>query len=196
MLEGVLVTSEADDQAFLRRRGLLPGQVATPDETDRIRARYGRDEYVKPDIWNMMHVDRRLQDAFTVLHRLPGRIGPKQHGSAMPAYTHEWGDYLAQAEGEREAKRARNRVEYRHRGASLPEVTAMDQALGWSGRYLSADPDAAKCAQLAGLWKALELDFDRRVSKAGYKRRTFFWHRKRGLMTIVMGLSRDRVVVS
>jgi hypothetical protein len=152
--------------------------------------------YEAPATWTIGHVDRRLVQGFEVLFRLPMRIAPKQFGTAMPAYIHEWSDYVAQSEGERDLKRARNRLIYRHKGATADEVAAMEQALAWPMVHLGDDTEASRAVLLGSMWKALELEIDRRVTKLGMSRRTFFRNRKRGLDSLVAGLIAARVVVT
>jgi len=152
--------------------------------------------YEAPPTWTIGHVDRRLVQGFEVLFRLPMRIAPKEFGTAMPAYTHEWADYVAQSEGERDLKRARNRLIYRHKGATADEVAAMEQALAWPLTYLGDDTEASRAVLLGSMWKALELEIDRRVARLGMSRRTFFRNRKRGLESVVAGLTSARVVVT
>lgn len=194
----VEMSSFSDDdryEAELRRTGRLIGQLATPEETADLRRRSHRVRYELPQTWNIGHVDHRLVEAFKVLLRLPVRVWPKEFGSGMPAYIHEWSDYVAQSEGERELKRARNRLIYRNRGASADEVRLMDQALGWPLACLSHDADASRAVLLAALWKALEVDFDERLGRINVPRRTFFRWRKAGLDRIVAHLTRERYPV-
>lgn len=152
--------------------------------------------YEPPPTWTIGHVDYRLVQGFEVLFRLPMRIAPKQYGSAMPAYIHEWSDYVAQSEGEQDLKRARKMLIYRHKGATADEVEAMEQSLAWPLSYLGNDADASRAVLHASMWKSLDLEFDRRIYRLGMSRRTFFRHRKRGLESVVSGLSSARVVVT
>lgn len=152
--------------------------------------------YEAPPTWTIGHVDHRLVQAFEVLFRLPMRIAPKQFGTAMPAYIHEWSDYVAQSEGEQDLRRARNRLVYRHKGATADEVAAMEQALAWPMIHLGDDTEASRAVLLGSMWKALELEIDRRAAKLGMSRRTFFRNRKRGLESVVAGLIAARVVVT
>lgn len=176
--------------------GLIHGQREV--DPDRVTGWWQEraQRYQAPPVWTIGHVDRRLVQGFEVLFRLPMRIAPKQYGSAMPAYIHEWSDYVAQAEGEKDLRRARNRLIYRHKGATADEVAAMEQSLAWPLSYLGNDADASRAVLLASMWKSLELEFDRRIYQMGMSRRTFFRHRKRGLESVVSGLSNARVVVS
>lgn len=154
------------------------------------------ERYVAPPVWNVGHVDHRLVEAFRVLLRLPIQTRPREFGNAMPTYLYEWGDFLAQAEGDRELRRAGNRLIYRHKGATADEVASMEQALAWPMRYLGRDPDAAQAVLLGTMWKAMEADLERRAAKLGISRRTFFYRRKRGLDSVSMGLIKDRIVVT
>lgn len=152
--------------------------------------------YQAPEIWNIGHVDYRMVGAFRVLLRLPIQTRPREFGNAMPQYLYEWSDFLAQAEGDRELRRAGNRLIYRHKGATADEVAEMEQALAWPMTYLGKDAEAAQAVLLGSMWKAMEADIERRSARLGIGRRSFFYRRKRGLGVIVKGLISDRVVVT
>ena len=52
---------------------------------------------IVPERWDAGHAAKRLIEAFRTLRALPEKDRPRGFGSAMPAYTYDWEDRLAQA---------------------------------------------------------------------------------------------------
>lgn len=119
---------------------------------------------ILPVRWNVPHVERRLIEAKRTLMADRSHIGPKEYGSAWPGYEDEWAKEVAAAQAvvgwiadQGEKDRAKVAVQSigggwidllrmaRHDSEeaaeafpqpTLAEMTRMEKALGWPGRYL------------------------------------------------------------
>jgi hypothetical protein len=118
--------------------------------------------------WTPERVQARLIEAYDVLRRLPGRLGPKAHGNAWPEFRsvavydeHELRDLLALdrmayraavAENEevRQARVADQRAKAdKPKAPEADEVSRAQEALGWALSHLR---DAPLQADALGLW--------------------------------------------
>lgn len=107
------------------------------DGTVRLRSA-ARDHDQDPDAWSTDLVRERLEEAFRLVNRTGGRVGPAGYGTTMPAYVHEWGDLIGQAE-EGTLHEGGNRIRL---GATAADVSAMERTLDWRMTYLVNHPKA------------------------------------------------------
>jgi hypothetical protein len=93
-----------------------------------------------PNEWTPEHVGVRLIEAFEILRRSGGRVGPRQHANGWPAMVHEFADLVdAQARMLAEKEKAHARAVR----PTADEVSRMNEALRWPMAYLRGRPLAA-----------------------------------------------------
>lgn len=188
---------------------------------------YG-DSVSLPARWNVPHVERRLIEAKKTLLAEPVQVGPAEYGCAWPDYEDEWATEIALArlvvEGIADkSEKAQARVAVQSIGGglidllrmarydaeeaagalpppTLAEMTRMERALGWPGRYLGYTvawkAQLLVAVQHVTFAKALGRDADWVATKIGGVSGDV-WQRRcwGGCERIVWGLERDRVVV-
>lgn len=183
---------------------------------------------ILPARWNVPHVFRRLVEAKRTLLAEPVQIGPAEFGGAWPDYEDEWAKEIARArlvvEGiadQSEKAQARMAVQAIGGGwvdllrmarydaeeaagalpqPTLAEMTRMERALGWPGRYLGHGHRRMEqllvAVQEVTQAKAIGKDADWVASKIGVVSGDTWQGRCwAGCERIVLGLERDRVVV-
>jgi hypothetical protein len=137
--------------------------------------------YQAPERWDGAHVAHRYSEAFGTLIKLPlGGFGPPGIRNAWPKYRSEWEDLLAMlddgGDALRQVQERRNRV--RIPPSSL-EISFMDRALDWPGRYLRGRPfDSVYALNATALARAREIELEdvvRRGKHAGV-RSPAEWH--------------------
>jgi hypothetical protein len=111
--------------------------------------------YEVPDIWTPEHVLHRMVLAYEVLARLHERTGPQQFKVAWPEIVHDAedrlslvsshivmdmdsGDYREETMDERDHRLSADVInEWERNNPPTPrEMTLMNEAFGWPGRYL------------------------------------------------------------
>lgn len=151
-------------------------------------------EYIPPS-WDGPHVGLRLTDAFRTLSLMPAPIAGS-HSGYWPEYWYEWEDLLAQKTGDiatqEDDARVRNRARER---PSANEITRMEMAISWPGRYIT-DSDTARIVQRVALARSRDLDM-RYVSRKmpGFGPDRVRARNEIGLNTIALGLRRKGVHV-
>jgi hypothetical protein len=105
------------------------------------------------------HVGLRLTDAFRTLSQLPNRgASTKLTPGFWPEYYYKWEDLLAQkiadVATQEDDARSRNRARVQ---PSAREITRMETAISWPGRYIT-EPDIARIVQRVALARSRELD--------------------------------------
>jgi hypothetical protein len=141
--------------------------------------------------WNIIAVSDRLVEGYRVLARLPMRVWPKEFGSCMPAYTHEYTDHLAQIETGEFEKLLDERNRVRVRPSSI-EIARAEQALAWPARYLRHPSEmkpsvTARAVCLCSMWEALELDRGRQCKRLGLAPKWLAECHETGLVAITGG---------
>jgi hypothetical protein len=105
------------------------------------------------------HVGLRLTDAFRTLSQLPNRgASTKLTPGFWPEYYYKWEDLLAQkiadVATQEDDARSRNRARVQ---PSAREITRMETAISWPGRYIT-EPDIARIVQRVALARSRDLD--------------------------------------
>lgn len=101
-------------------------------------------------------IEERLVEAFEILRRLGGTIGPKAFGSNWPNILREFSDLVdpqAFTQAQDEFWKGRTRP-------GKLDISRMEEALGWVPQYLGDDP---KMADAVNLW-AFSLAWGRNIS--------------------------------
>jgi hypothetical protein len=157
--------------------------------------------YEAPDHWDGPHVSHGFSEAVSTLLKLPiGDFGPRKIRNCWPAYQSEWADLLSMvgdgADGLEQSWARRNQV---HLPPTAREVSHMEQALPWPGRYLRGAFDLVYALNATALTRACELelaDVVRRGPRAGVCS-TIVWQQLalEAADRIASGLVRDRVAV-
>jgi hypothetical protein len=150
-----------------------------------------------PPKWTGGHCALRLCEGFKTLRQLPIRGAPLGFkNSYWVAYSYEWQDLLAQAEGEAEAlkvtQRSQNRVRVQ---PSLQEVTRCEAVIGWSAQYLRAFDHLCEAVNIVALAHSLGRDAGWCTRKRGGYADTWRQRHDKGCAIIATGLIRDRVPV-
>lgn len=150
-----------------------------------------------PQKWTGEHCALRLCEGFKTLRQLPMKRGaPAEFGNAWPAYSYEWQDLLAQAEGEAEALRATQREQNRVRiPPSLREVTRCEAVIGWGAHYLAALEDLCKATNMVAIAHSLGRDAGWVAVKRGGYADTWRHRHDKGCSIIAAGLIKDRISV-
>lgn len=151
-------------------------------------------EYVPPQ-WDGPHVGLRLIQAFKTLAAMPNRT-LTGIGSYWPEYWHDWADLLAreemeQAQKEQEA-RSQNRVRIR---PTAQEVSRMETAIVWPGRYLGSMPQVSRVVQRVAVARSRELDIGYVARRLRRNPKQVRAENRLGLDVIAEGLRRDVVHV-
>ena len=157
----------------------------------------GAPEYIPPR-WDGPHTGLRLIQAFKTLSAIPVANGPRFKSTWWPHAPMEWIDikakeheYLNDLDQAREA--ARQWARTRHR-ASPEEVSRMEAALSWPGRYLSSssgDACGAECREV----RSIGYESDKIAHKLHKPLATVRRINRAGLDAIAAGLRRDDVAV-
>lgn len=155
-------------------------------------------DYV-PEVWDGPHCGKRLIEAFSTLAKLPLSWGPVAFGTAWPSYLHEWVDVLyqqgADLDAKERAREARNRVRLR---PSAQEITRMEEAISWPGRYLAQLDQGqvlTRTVQQVARWRSVERETEWIAHKLRVSPTTLRRRNRAGLDAISLGLRRDRLPV-
>lgn len=139
----------------------------------------GRMAEVIPAVWNGSHAGKRLAEAFKVLAMMPGGAGAAR--SAWPTYAL---DELPKPDDEPPRTRVR---------ASAADISHMEQAISWPGRYLVGDAGMMRVVQIIAIARAFERDEEAVCKRRGWYLPTVLRKNRRGLQLIAEALNRDRV---
>lgn len=147
-----------------------------------------------PPSWTLVHVMDRLEEAWLVLSRLPVATRPRGYANAMPAYVYDRFDLNAQMETHELEKllRMKNRVRL---PPSPDEISRMDEAFSWIGRYLSGAEQhhLARAVNVGTRWTRIT---ERDCKRLRAPRRTILRRKMQGLQIILWGLLVDRAPIS
>lgn len=133
----------------------IPGFLGLTDDLQSRIAAVGEGDI--PDEWTPEHVGTRLIEAFEILSRSGGRVGPGKVGNAWPEMLIEFADRTdaqARSLAEKEWQQSRGSI------PSADEVSRMNQALRWSMDYLDGRPLTADALMLWAYAKATGRDMD------------------------------------
>lgn len=174
----------------------LAGSV-TASNWDPIRRAWQEAHDAAPEIarWTRKLVADRLQEMIVTVGRTTGRIGPKEYGSGAPDYVNDQLEiFFERAFGELvRDKTQRTRL---GGGATTAEVTRMEQALHWQGRYLQTAPSLEiEALQIQLNCWAFRTALSRACRAGGFNRDTTKDRIERACYRIATGLIADRVPV-
>ena len=150
-------------------------------------------EYV-PEHWTGPHVGLRLVQAFKTLANMPDAGSGSSHGF-WPVYFYEWDDLLAQEERDAQSKTdaasALNRAKIK---PSAQDVSRMEQAISWPGRYCLSVP-CARIVQRVAFYRSRDMDMHQLARRMKQDPKTLRKRNRVGLDIIAAGLRRDKVRV-
>jgi hypothetical protein len=151
-------------------------------------------EYI-PDHWIGPHVGLRLVEALRTVQRMPMSFGPQAFGNGWPEIEREYSDYVQyadDAEWKADQRAEFNRVRPK---PTREDITRMEVAIIWPGRYLRDWPQLLRTVQMVAIVRVRHGDIEkaaRRLRLPGRLARR--WNRE-GLDRIAAGLQRDGVRV-
>lgn len=180
-----------DNDAGLRERGWLPGQV-DPARAARMQdqsARRREHEDGPPPVWTPGWVEVRYIAAFRTVLSLPIPTGPKSYGSNWPAILHEFEDHVGQV-STGELGKGRNRV---IRGAPIEEIAAMEKVFEWALTVMRPYPVDSKLLQAWALFRALGRDPDWLAGRLKLTPRTMRRRRRQAASLCAARLSKASV---
>jgi Domain of unknown function (DUF6362) len=147
-----------------------------------------------PEHWTGPHVGLRLVQAFKTLANMPDGGSGSFHGF-WPVYFYEWDDLLAQEERDAQSKddaaSALNRAKIK---PSAQDVSRMEQAISWPGRYCLSVP-CARIIQRIAFYRSRDMDMHQLARKMKHDPKTLRKRNRVGLDLIAAGLRRDKVRV-
>jgi hypothetical protein len=150
-------------------------------------------EYV-PEHWTGPHVGLRLVQAFKTLANMPDPGSGSSHGF-WPVYFYEWDDLLAQEERDAQSKTdaasALNRAKIK---PSAQDVSRMEQAISWPGRYCLSVP-CARIVQRVAFYRSRDVDMHQLARRMKQEAKSLRKRNRVGLDIIAAGLRRDKVRV-
>jgi hypothetical protein len=172
--------------------------------------------YRPPEKWDAPHVQHRFAEAIGTLLRLPlGRFWPDEIRGCWPAYAHEWDQFMARMSADMEQMAVEGSLSQeflvahqdwtadRHRVRERPsaqEISYMERALFWPGRYLRERPgDLVRALNLASLARARGVELDQVVRRGKHRgvRSSSTWQglALEAAREIAIGLRVDRIAV-
>jgi hypothetical protein len=151
-------------------------------------------EYV-PEVWTGSHVGFRLVEAFMTIGNMPTNgIG----GSAVgfwPPYLYTWDDLLAQQESDDLLKAdAANKANSARIRPTAQEISRMEQAISWPGRYCQ-HVSIARIVQRVAHYRSHNIDISIVAIKMKQDHKMLRTSNRIGLDLIAEGLRRDHVRV-
>lgn len=145
-----------------------------------------------PDhVWTAKMVGERMVAAVKLCQRIGGRVGPSDKSGNWPTILREWADLMAQVETDEIGKDK----EPRRYTPTAREVSQMDQAVGWIGRYL-AGPEHDAMRRVLALWlrsKVTRAAFSEILKRKKWSKATAYRVRDRALLIIALRLMREGV---
>lgn len=132
-------------------------------------------------------------EAFKVLNRLPGGIGPIGIASNLAKFGGLFQEEQDPDEVEEETKR---RFAWSASKPSPAAVSRMEQAIEWPMRHLKEDSEACRCLLAWAIGKARGRRIDTVARRLGITRDEFDEHRRRGAYALAVALSRAGVPVA
>lgn len=151
-------------------------------------------EYV-PQVWTSPHVGLRLVEAFSTMANIPmSGIGGSAAGF-WPPYSYTWEDLLAQQEADEmlKANEARKANSSKIR-PTAQEVSRMEQAIWWPGRYCQ-QVSIARIVQKVAHYRSRDIDMSIVAKKMKLDHKILRTRNRIGLGLIAEGLRRDHVRV-
>jgi hypothetical protein len=172
--------------------------------------------YQPPERWDAPHVQVRFTEAIETLMKLPlGRFGPAAIRSCWPQYGSDWAVFMARMSADMEEMAVAGQLSEeflalhqdwtasRNRWHERPgaiEISYMERALFWPGRYLRDRPDdLARALNLTSLARARGVELKQVVHRGKHRgvRSSPAWYdlALTAAHEIAIGLRVDRIVV-
>jgi hypothetical protein len=149
-------------------------------------------EYI-PEVWIGPHVGLRLVEAFKTLALMPFKK-PNTGKGFWPATTIERFDENARQQSDIELKEERQEAHNRARVMpSRQDVSRMEIAISWGGRYLTADQ--SKLVQRIAFMRARDCDMELIARRTRLDERRMRRDNRVALDLIATGLRMDKVEV-
>jgi hypothetical protein len=146
-------------------------------------------------VWTSRMVADELVEAVRLCQRVVRGAGPSDRSGFWPQVLRDWGDLVMAVETAKEnAKAEPDRM--RHY-ATAKQITRMERAISWQGRYLS-EPGQAPLRRLLALWLRCKASrgasFGKALKRRKISKATAYRARDRALLLIAIGLMQDRVL--
>jgi hypothetical protein len=172
--------------------------------------------YQPPDAWDAPHVQHRFAEAIGTLAKLPlGRFWPAGIYTSWPSFAQEWNEFMARMSADMEVMAVAGQLSQdflvahqswiadRHRIRERPsaqEISCMEYALEWPGRYLRERPgDLARALNLVSLARARGVELKQVVHRGAHRgvRSSPAWYdlALTAAHEIAIGLRVDRIAV-
>jgi hypothetical protein len=143
-------------------------------------------------IWSARMVGDELTEAVRLCNRIAGGVLPSERTGFWPATMVEWGDLMAMIETNEKP----SDDEPKRYTPTARQVSRMEKAIGWPGRYLPGK-DADHMRRVLALWLRARSSrggsFSEYLKRKGVARTTAYRLRDRALLIIAIGLTRDGV---
>jgi hypothetical protein len=172
--------------------------------------------YQPPDTWDAPHVQHRFAEAIGTLAKLPlGRFWPAGVHNCWPHYAQDWDQFMARMSADMEQMAVAGQLSHeflvahrdwtadRHRirkRASAQEISHMERALFWPGRYLRGrSTDLIRALNLTSLARARGVELNQVVRRGKHRgvRSSSAWQdlALEAAHQIAIGLRVDRIAV-
>lgn len=136
-----------------------------------------------PERWTGAYIHERFVEAFLVLARLPGHLGPDRVRGVLGGLA------LPETEGTGQGLAGESRM---NRPPPSPaQISRMDRAFEWCGLYLAEDEEARRSLLLWSHGKAHGRRTAAILGQAGLTRSDFDAARRRGAFAIAVCLDRE-----
>ncbi|MGO4738628.1 hypothetical protein AB4099_18920 [Bosea sp. 2KB_26] len=133
----------------------IPGFLGLVDDMQSRIAAVGEGDI--PTEWTPEHVGARLIEAFEILSRSGGRVGPGRFGNGWPAMVQEYADLVDQQARELAQRERQQAMAAR---PSSDEVSRMNEALRWPMDHLDGMPLASDALMLWAYASATHRDMN------------------------------------
>ena len=172
--------------------------------------------YQPPDAWDAPHVQYRFAEAIGTLAKLPlGLFLPAGIHNSWPGYASEWAEFMVRMSADMGAMAVEGSLSYefvaayqdwtadRHRIRERPsaqEISHMERALFWPGRYLrDRSTDLARALNLTSLARARGVELNQVVRRGKHRgvRSSSAWQdlALEAAHRIAVGLQGDEIAV-
>jgi hypothetical protein len=143
-----------------------------------------------PELWTSDHMSRRLVDSFSTLRRMPRVRGPRAPGNHGPAYVHDWGDLLAQAE-DPEAVKDRQAEQNRDRSQpSSVEIHQMERCNEYLRWFRNQDAQGSLVLARWAMATAFSMSVAKQAAALGMAKSSFYARRESALKACAAMLNR------
>jgi hypothetical protein len=169
----------------------LTDSSAAPNELAGLVAAYSDLEAGRPPrSFTPAYVQARLVEAFQVIRKTAGSVGPKGYGNNWPEIFREFADYVGADDEQYRADRRAAILARADREVTSLELSRADEAMAWAARYLQDEPLACDALQLWAMCKAQHWQIEK-VLRARAKRADRLLARLKADLPDVVTIYRD-----